>query len=56
MLAFWPALLLTVIEYPLLRKTPNNFTAKTIGAHLMVTIIPLIFYSYTAFSGKPFSQ
>jgi hypothetical protein len=52
-LAFWPTLLLTVIEYPLLKKTAKNFfTAKTIGAYLMVTIIPLVFYSYTALSGK----
>ena len=52
-MAFWPSLLLTVIEYPLLRKTAKNFfTAKTIGAYLMVAVIPLVFYSYTAFSGK----
>ena len=52
-LAFWPALLLTIIEYPLLRKAVNNFIlGKTIGAYLMVTIIPLVFYSYTALSGK----
>jgi hypothetical protein len=52
-LAFWPALFLTVIEYPQLRKAANNFfTAKAIGAYLMVTMIPLVFYSYTAFSGK----
>jgi hypothetical protein len=52
-LAFWPALLITVIEYPLLRKAANNFfIAKAIGVFLMVTIIPLIFYSYTVFSGK----
>ena len=52
-LAFWPALLLAVIEYPLLREAANNFfTGKAIGTYLMVTIIPLVFYSYTAFSGK----
>ena len=52
-MAFWPSLLLTVIEYPLLRKTAKHFfTAKTIGTYLMVAIIPLVFYSYTAFSGK----
>jgi len=52
-LAFWPSLLLTVIEYPLLRKAANNFfTAKAIGVYLMVTIIPLVFYSYTALSGE----
>ena len=52
-LAFWPALLLITIEYPLLRKTANNFfIAKAIGVYLMVTIILIVFYSYTAFSGK----
>ena len=52
-LAFWPSLLLMVIEYPLLKKSANNFfTAKAIGVYLMITIIPLVFYSYTAFSGK----
>jgi Family of unknown function (DUF6512) len=52
-LAFWPSLLLTLIEYPLLRKAANNFfTAKATGVYLMVTIIPLAFYSYSAFSGK----
>jgi len=52
-MVFWPALFFTVIEYPLLRKVANNFfTAKTIGAYLMVTIIPLVFYVYTALSGK----
>jgi hypothetical protein len=52
-LAFWPALLLIVIEYPLLRKAANNFfIAKAIGVYLMVAIIPLVFYSYTALSGE----
>ena len=52
-LAFWPSLLFALIEFPLLRKATNNFfTAKTIGTYLMVTIIPLVFYSYTALIGK----
>jgi hypothetical protein len=52
-MVFWPSLLLTVIEYQLLRKAANNFfAAKTIGAYLMVIVIPLVFYSYTALSGK----
>ena len=52
-LAFWPSLLFALIEFPLLRKATNNFfTAKAIGPYLMVTIIPLVFYSYTALSGK----
>ena len=52
-LAFWPSLLFMLIEYPFLRKTANNFfTAKIAGTCLMIIIIPLIFYSYTAVSGR----
>jgi hypothetical protein len=52
-LAFWPALLFMLIEYALLKKAGNNFAfAKTIGVYLMVVIIPIIFYCYTAISGK----
>lgn len=52
-LAFWPALLFLFIEYALLKKTANNYAfAKTIGVYLMVIIIPIVFYSYTAITGK----
>ena len=52
-LAFWPALLFMLIEYVLLKKTANNFAfAKTTGVYLMVIIIPIVFYSYTAITGK----
>jgi Family of unknown function (DUF6512) len=52
-LAFWPSLLLMLIEYPRLTKGANSFfAAKALGIYLMIAIIPLIFYSYTAFSGK----
>jgi hypothetical protein len=52
-LAFWPALLFMLVEYVLLKKTANNFAfAKTIGVYLMVIIIPVAFYSYTAITGK----
>lgn len=52
-LAFWPALLFAIIEYPTLKKMVNNFTfAKTVGTYLMVFIIPVIFYSYTSVTGK----
>jgi hypothetical protein len=52
-LAFWPSLFLAAIEYPLLRKATNNFfTAKATGIYLMVTIIPLVFYSYATVIGK----
>jgi ABC-type cobalamin transport system permease subunit len=52
-LAFWPSLIWLLIEYLPLKKHTNNFlTAKTLGTYLMVVIIPIVFYSYTAFSGK----
>jgi hypothetical protein len=53
-LVFWPALLFMFIEYmPLRRKMTNNFAlAKTAGIYLATIIIPIIFYSYTAITGK----
>ncbi len=52
-LAFWPSLFFTLIEYPRLGKTTNNFwIAKAMGVYLMITVIPLVFYSYTTISGK----
>ncbi len=52
-LAFWPALFYLLIEYALLRKQAANFfSAKTIGACLMIILIPAVFYSYTAVTGK----
>jgi hypothetical protein len=52
-LAFWPALLYTLIEYVLLKKQVNNFfQAKALGVCSMIAIIPLVFYSYTAVTGE----
>jgi predicted ferric reductase len=52
-LAFWPALLFMLIECSLLKKSTNNFAlAKTVGIYLMAIIIPIVFYSYTAITGK----
>ena len=52
-LVFWPALLFMLIEYRPLKKTANNFgLAKTVGVYLAVVTIPIIFYSYTAVTGK----
>ena len=51
-LAFWPALLYLLLESRPLSKSCNNFLAgKTLGAVLMIAIIPMIFYSYTAVTG-----
>lgn len=52
-LAFWPALLFMLIEYVLLKKSTNNFfMAKTVSVFLMIIIIPIVFYSYTAVTGE----
>jgi hypothetical protein len=52
-LAFWPVLLIMLIEYALLKKPTNNFAlAKTVSVYLMVIIIPIVFYSYTTIIGK----
>jgi peptidoglycan/LPS O-acetylase OafA/YrhL len=36
--------------YPLRKIVENFFTAKALGIILMVTIIPAVFYTYTAFT------
>ena len=42
-----------LIEYRPLKKTANNLgLAKTVGVYLAVVTIPIIFYSYTAVTGK----
>ena len=52
-LAFWPALLYMLVEYVPLKRSANNFLfAKTAGACLMIVLIPIVFYSYTAIAGK----
>ena len=54
-MAFWPSLLWLIVEYVPLRKGTNNFfAAKALGAYVMVFAIPLIFYSYTSFTGESF--
>lgn len=52
-LGFWPALLLTIFEYHYLNKKTNNFfLAKAIGIYMIIIAIPIIFYSYTIFTGE----
>jgi len=51
-LAFWPALIYALIEWPFFRKHIRHFwAAKAIGIFAMPVIITSIFYSYTAFTG-----
>lgn len=52
-LAFWPSLFWMLITVaPLKGKVNNFFAAKAAGATFMVVFIPVVFYSYTAFTGK----
>jgi hypothetical protein len=52
-IAFWPALIYAVIEYPFLRRYTNNFfIAKAIGFYVMPLVIAAIFYAYTAIFGE----
>jgi len=52
-IAFWPALIYAIIEYPFLRRHVNNFfIAKAIGLYVMPAAIAAIFYAYTAISGE----
>jgi hypothetical protein len=48
-IAFWPALIYAIIEYPFLKRSVNNFfIAKAIGLYIMPVVIAAIFYAYTA--------
>jgi hypothetical protein len=38
--------------YPLRRKESNFFAVKAIGTNITVILIPVVFYSYTAFTGE----
>jgi hypothetical protein len=52
-IAFWPALIYAIIEYPFLRRYTNNFfIAKAIGIYVMPLVIAAIFYGYTAIFGE----
>jgi hypothetical protein len=52
-LAFWPALIYAIIEYPFLKRHVNNFfIAKAIGLYIMPAVIAAIFYAYTAIFGE----
>jgi cation transport ATPase len=51
-LAFWPAFIYALIQWPFFRKKAKNFwTAKTFGILSMPVIIASFFYAYTSFSG-----
>ena len=52
-IGFWPALILLVIEFFVLRKKTKNFIlAKTVSLYLIPIIITILFYSYTTILGR----
>ena len=51
-LAFWPALIYALIEFPFLKNATKNFwTAKSFGILSMPLIIVILFYGYTTLIG-----
>lgn len=51
-LAFWPALIYAMVEFPFLKGIVKNFwTAKAFGILSMPIIIVFFFYSYTSLIG-----
>lgn len=52
-LAFWPGLLYALMEYPLIENEVNNvWLGKCIGLFMMSFLIVIIFYGYTAITGR----
>jgi hypothetical protein len=50
-LPFTPTLLwLLIALYPIRKNVSNYFLARAVGLVLMIFIIPVVFYAYTAFS------
>ncbi len=53
-LGFWPLVVFSAIEYPFIRRNTNNYIlAKAIGVLALQMTIIAVFYSYTAFTGRP---
>jgi hypothetical protein len=51
-IAFWPALIYAVFEYPFLKgRTGNYLIAKATGIYLIPITIAAVFYSYTTAIG-----
>jgi len=52
-LAFWPALIYALIEWPFFRGSLRNFwAAKTIGILAMPLVVVSLFYGYTSLAGR----
>lgn len=52
-IGFWPALFYGIFEYPFLKKLTHNFIiAKASGIYAIPVVIVVLFYSYTAATGR----
>ena len=50
---FWPMCIYAAIEYSFLRRSVSNFlTAKAVAVYIIPVITGLVFYGYTAITGK----
>ncbi|MGD9346878.1 MAG: DUF6512 family protein [Candidatus Aminicenantes bacterium] len=50
-LAFWPALIYALAEFPFLKNTKNFWTSKSFGILSMPLAIVILFYGYTSLIG-----
>jgi hypothetical protein len=52
-LALFPSLTFALVEFLRLKSEVNNFwLAKTVSVYFMIAFIPIIFYTYTSFTGE----
>ncbi|MBN2352874.1 MAG: hypothetical protein JXD23_09935 [Spirochaetales bacterium] len=53
-LGFWPLILISAVEFPFVRRRAHNFfLAKFLSVAALELFIVLVFYAYTAFTGRP---
>jgi hypothetical protein len=52
-LGYWPLIIFALIEYKIIKEEVNNFAlAKFVGSLLIISVIIIFFYSYTAILGE----
>jgi len=52
-LGYWPLIFFALIEYKFIKEEVNNFAlAKFVGSLLIISVIIVFFYSYTAILGE----
>ena len=55
-LVFYPMLIMTIIEYPFVKQSDNNYLeAKTIGIFIAMSFMVVSFFTYTGIIGTNFA-